>query len=120
MKILLIDDDARFRRALARMLVSEGHMVIQASDGAEGMRIFHQGIPELAMVDIIMPNREGIETIRELRREAPKLCILAMSGSSIDYLKMARSLGADEIISKPFHLAELQAVLSRLRKIVAP
>jgi DNA-binding response OmpR family regulator len=120
MKILVIDDDARFRRLAAKILTTDGHEVIEASDGAEGMRVFRKEKPGLVITDIIMPNQEGIETILELRRENPTIKIVAMSGSpgpSGGFLKMAQQLGADEIIAKPFRAQELRAVVRRLANL---
>jgi len=119
MKILVIDDDDRFRRLAAKILTAEGHEVSEASDGVEGMKVFQQQKPGLVITDIIMPNQEGIETILELRRENPAIRIIAMSGSpgpsgNASFLKMAQQLGADEILAKPFRPQDLRAVVRRL------
>jgi DNA-binding response OmpR family regulator len=119
MKILVIDDDDGFRRLVAKMLTTEGHEVIAASDGVEGMRLFREEKPGVVITDIIMPNQEGIETILQLRRENPTIRIIAMSGSlepsgNAGFLKMAQQLGADETIAKPFRARELRAVVRRL------
>jgi CheY-like chemotaxis protein len=119
MKILVIDDDGRFRRLAAKILTAEGHEVIEANDGAEGLRVFQKEKPRLVITDIIMPNQEGIETILELRRENPMIKIIAMSGSlgpsgGAGFLRMAQQLGADETIAKPFRPEELRTVVRRV------
>ena len=119
MKVLVIEDEDQLRRVVAKMLSADGHEVIDALDGFRGMELFRKEKPDLVITDIVMPNQEGMETIRELRRENPKIKIIAMSGSfassgGLDFLKMAQLLGADEIIAKPFRVQDLRALVSRL------
>jgi DNA-binding response OmpR family regulator len=118
MKILLIDDDYSVRYTLARILRGNGYEVVTAADGEQGMKVFRGAVPDLVITDIIMPNREGIETIRLMRRERAGAKIIAISGGgligSLDVLEIAQKLGADEVIHKPFDAAEL---LSRVRKL---
>lgn len=115
--ILLIDDDPQVRRTLARML-SRSHLLIEAADGFEGVRLFTQHRPDLVITDILMPNKEGIETIMELRRLSPGVKILAISGGGYrvktDFLSMAEELGADATLQKPIELADLLAAVDRL------
>jgi DNA-binding response OmpR family regulator len=112
MKVLVIDDDEMLRGAVAKMLRRDGHAVIAAGDGASGMELFRKEQPWLVITDILMPGREGIETILELRRVNPRVKIIAMSGGGllgeIHVLKMARLLGADDVIEKPFRTQELR------------
>ena len=70
-KILIIDDDAQIRRMLERALTGVGYEVVEAKDGDDGLKAFAKHRPELVVTDIVMPDREGLETIRELRRLAP-------------------------------------------------
>ena len=70
-EILVIDDDRQLRRLLSRVLKGAGHTVQEANDGKEGIALFHRTRPALVITDIVMPDTEGIETIQELRREAP-------------------------------------------------
>lgn len=115
--ILVIDDDAGMRRTLIRML-SDEHMMFEAKDGAEGLTRFAQHAPDLVITDIVMPIKEGIETIRELRRLAPQVRILAISGGGeirkADYLDMAGKLGANATLPKPVMAAELRAAVKQL------
>jgi DNA-binding response OmpR family regulator len=119
MKILVIEDDDQFRRIVAKMLSAEGHEIIGAADGLRGMELFREQHPDLVITDIIMPTREGMETIIELRRHSPTIKIIAMSGSfapgdSLDVLKMAKLIGADEIIGKPFRAEELRKLVGQV------
>ena len=114
-RILVIDDDQQVRMLLWEILTDEGHEVVEAINGVEGMRKFHEKPADLVITDLIMPEREGLETITMLRREFPNLAVIAISGGgrvgASDYLPIARMLGARKVIAKPFSSAEiLQAV----------
>ena len=117
MKILVIDDDYLVRYTLARLLRAKGYEVVTAADGERGMIEFRNAAPDLVITDIIMPEQEGIETIRLMRRERPDAKIIAISGGArigdLDVLEIARKLGADDVIHKPFDAAEL---FSRVRQ----
>jgi DNA-binding response OmpR family regulator len=115
--ILVIDDDAGMRRTLVRMLSGEHHL-FEAKDGSDGLAQFAAHRPDLVITDIVMPKKEGIETILELRRQSPKVLILAISGGGdirrADYLDMAGKLGADATLTKPVMAAELREAVNRL------
>lgn len=112
--ILVIDDDVLFRRLIRRVLSLAGHTVIEASDGLEGIGLAQRHRPNLIITDILMPKKEGIETIMEIRRTMPQTKILAVSGSAADYLSMAEALGADSTLEKPFLPAKLTEIVSQL------
>jgi two-component system chemotaxis response regulator CheY len=116
-KILVIDDDPFVRRTIARILGRKGHQLLLAEDGRQGLALFAREWPEVTITDIIMPEREGIETIREIRRLRSDAQIIAISGGgrlgNADFLDMAAKLGACEIIAKPFYPSELTARVSR-------
>jgi DNA-binding response OmpR family regulator len=121
-KILIIDDDPHMRRMLERALTGAGYEVIEAKDGGEGLKAFAQHSPTLVVTDIVMPNHEGLETIRELRRCAPLLPVIAISGSDLGakaslYLDFAGKLGASSMLRKPFRPAALIAEIERLLQI---
>ena len=78
--ILLIDDEAQMRRMIVRVLNAAGHTVREAADGRVGIELFRDAVPALVITDIVMPDMEGIELIRELRRLEPSVPILAISG----------------------------------------
>ena len=118
-EILIIDDEVSIRRLLVRVLNNAGHTVHEASNGEEGLELFHQVNPELVITDIVMPDMEGIEVIRRVRQEAPTVPILAISGSGTPvYLRAATTLGATAALAKPFEIAELLAVVGRLLETV--
>ncbi len=120
--ILLIDDDSGVRSIVRAMLERMGHDVLTAADGNEGLDVFRRYRAEIVITDLLMPFKEGLETIRELRQLAPDLLVLAISGggrtlSAERVLDLARSLGADGVLEKPFGQAELEAALGELNAI---
>lgn len=104
-KILVIDDNVVVRNTIIQILENEGYEVIGAEDGRRGLHVFRHERPDLIVTDIIMPEKEGIETIRDIRGECPDAKIIAISGGgrigNTDFLKIARQLGACEAIAKP-------------------
>src|SRR5688572_5772731 len=104
--ILVIDDEQLVANAIATVLTRAGHQVSVAANGDAGLAKFKEARQDLVITDIVMPGKEGIETIRDLRKLAPELPIIAMSGggmrSNYDFLSMARRLGATEVLGKPF------------------
>jgi DNA-binding response OmpR family regulator len=116
-KILIIDDDVNMRRTVSRVLRRGGHKVVEAEDGVEGLQVFRAERPDIVVSDIVMPKKEGIETILELRREHPALLILAISGNltgSTSYLHFAEVLGANRTLTKPFRAADLLREIDNL------
>ena len=109
--ILLIEDDELFRTTLAEALASQGYTVTQAEDGVEGVKQFQAAPTDLVLTDIVMPNQEGIATVRALRQISATVGIIAMSGGFAKdaplYLKLAGGLGADRTLQKPFPLPTL-------------
>ncbi|HEY8227463.1 MAG TPA: response regulator [Pyrinomonadaceae bacterium] len=105
-KILLVEDDDEVRDVLKTLLRDEGHEVFEAADGNAAMEEFVRVPADLVILDIVLPDKEGLETIIDLRRTYPNVKIMAMSGggrtSPQDYLDMAKRLGAVEVIAKPF------------------
>jgi CheY-like chemotaxis protein len=116
--ILVIDDAATVRQLVGRILVAAKHSVIEAQDGDVGVALFQQHRPSLVITDLFMPNKEGIETIQEIRRLSPGTKIIAMSASTSAtgklYLGAAKKLGADAVLAKPFEPAELLELVDRL------
>jgi DNA-binding response OmpR family regulator len=107
----LIDDDVAVLRTLEIVLGDRGYDVTTAKDGVEGMRMFHRVHPDLVITDLIMPEKEGIETIMEMRRERPDAKIIAISGGgrlhNTNFLEVAAKLGACSVLAKPFSPDEL-------------
>jgi CheY-like chemotaxis protein len=117
--ILVVDDDDAVRGLVKKILVKEGHEVLEAPDGQVALRMWEERRPDLILTDIFMPGKEGIETIREIKRQRPSLPIIAMSGgiagmNSEFTLKLAKGLGADITIPKPFSKAELVTVVNQV------
>jgi CheY-like chemotaxis protein len=113
-RILLVDDDESFRPMVEAMLRRLGHQVVMAANGNEALAIFRTEAFDLVITDLIMPEREGLDTIRELRRDGD-VKIIAMSGggrwSPATFLNIARRTGAAAVLSKPFSHQELMAAL---------
>jgi DNA-binding response OmpR family regulator len=110
-RILLIDDDIAVLRTLEIILSDLGYDIVTAKDGIEGLRAFRKIRPDLVITDLIMPEKEGLETIIEMRRERPEVKIIAISGGgrlhNTNFLEIAASLGADAVLAKPFEPAQL-------------
>jgi len=114
--ILVIDDNPDVRSTLEFILEDLGFQVALARNGTQGIAAYRAISPDLVFTDILMPEQDGIETIRQLRREFLDAKIVAMSGSrnacpSDDYLTIARKLGADAAILKPFVPEEIESTL---------
>jgi len=110
-QILIIEDDERLRLALKENLQLHGYDVSDAANGLEGTNMFRSNRADLIVMDIIMPEKEGIETIRELKRDYPTVKIIAISGGGAlgpeHYLNVALALGADKALKKPFRTESL-------------
>ena len=112
-EILVIEDDFAVRELILQTLSKAGYQVIAAGDGVEGLNLFREKNPALVITDIVMPQKEGLQTIIELKQEAPGVKVIAMSGGgrycNADYLKLAKKFGARRTVSKPFMRDELLA-----------
>ena len=116
--ILVIDDDASVREVVSEMLRMEGHDVAIAENGREAIELLGRRRFDLVITDLIMPEKEGIETISEIRRTDQDIPIVAISGGGRlgpgDYLETARYIGADATLAKPFARQELLATVESL------
>jgi DNA-binding response OmpR family regulator len=122
--ILVIDDDEMVRGLLRRVLEREGYEVIEAGDGDEGLTKYRNRPADLVVTDVIMPGKEGIETIRELLGEYPDAKIIAISGGGRSlpqktFLGIAEHLGAIKTFSKPLNMASFIAAVKELIKDAA-
>ena len=120
-KILVIDDEPALRNILRLTLERAGHEVLEAPDGEVGTRILSTEKLDLLITDIVMPNKDGIGTIREARTADPDLKIIAISGGGhnsgeLDYIELAQKLGADRAYRKPFKPNEIAAAVDELLK----
>lgn len=111
-RILVIDDEANIRSLYKRILEQAGHDVREAVDGSQGTTLYRQHGDDLVITDILMPQKEAIETIMELRRDFPQVKIIAISGGgqtmcSSTCLHLAKGLGAVKTLAKPVSRQEL-------------
>lgn len=117
-RILVIEDDVQVLGMLRRALERAGFEVIPTTDGKRALEIHRKEPADLVITDLIMPEKEGIEIIRELRRDFPDVKIIAISGGgrigSTSYLKMAQTLGAHRTLAKPFERKEMLAAVRQL------
>ena len=117
-KVLVIDDDGAVRELLSELLGQLGHEATLASDGFEGLSALEKGAFDLVVTDLVMPNKEGLETIREMRALDPELKILAISGGGLDcgltYLRIAKSMGASHTLPKPFTFLQFKDAVGPL------
>jgi DNA-binding response OmpR family regulator len=109
--VLIIDDDADVLTTLALLLEEVGYETHVARDGVNGMRIFDELRPDIVLTDIVMPDCDGIEIIRQIRALDVNARIIAMSGRSLIgnsyYLPAAKELGATAVLAKPFTIEVL-------------
>lgn len=118
--VLVIDDDPVFCRVVAEILEKDGYAVETVGDAQSGISRFGEMQPDLVIVDILMPGKEGIATILELREANPDARIMAITGggnfTAGDVLRIAELLGADNSLKKPFEPA---ALLANVRRCLA-
>jgi YesN/AraC family two-component response regulator len=109
--ILIIDDETPIRSMVRLILERAGYTVREAQDGIEGIRVFRETPADLVITDLIMPNKDGIGMIIELKKDFPALKIIAMSGGGLNrpegYLRGAQKLGAACTLSKPLNRNDL-------------
>ena len=119
-RILIIDDEVQILKMLREMLEGEGYEVMDAPNGKEGIRLYRENPTDLIITDLIMPEKEGIETIVELRRDFPDVKIIAISGGGLldpeQYLSMAKRFGAQYTFAKPVEREELLKAVRELLK----
>ena len=116
--ILIVDDEASVRVALRQKLEEMGHCVKDASDGRKALLIVEEHEPDVALVDIIMPEMDGLERIKEFKRKHYGFPIIAMPSHGMRkrawYSDVAKMFGADEVLEKPFTPKEVETIVSRI------
>jgi DNA-binding NtrC family response regulator len=116
--ILVIDDEPALREILSRVLVDAGHRVTGAGNGMEASKALAAETFDVVLTDVIMPEKDGMQVISELRKKFPGTRIIAMSGgghvSRDQYLKIAKGLGAHAVLEKPFANQQLLATIEGL------
>jgi two-component system, chemotaxis family, chemotaxis protein CheY len=116
--LLLIEDDAHVREAVRHMLESWKLTVIEAEDGSRGVALFRSHNPSFVITDILMPEIDGIEAIREIRSIGPRAKVIAMSGGGVhryeNPLALAQEVGAAVAIEKPFRRQQLRSAIDQV------
>jgi len=115
--VLIVDDDPKIRRILRETLEPLEYSIFEAANGREALPLVAQHELDLLIVDILMPEMDGLETIRFLRRKGYRMPIIAMPAgkglSAERYSEFARSFGANDVLVKPFGAADVLEVLRR-------
>jgi len=118
-KILIVDDDQVIREMLSLTMTDEGHEAVVAGNGNEALRAIDLTTPDLMITDIVMPEKEGLELIRELRKKNKDIKIIAISGgaSAMDaeyLLRISTMFGANRSFAKPIERTDLVSAINEL------
>src|SRR2546423_5254391 len=117
-RILVIDDQEPIRRVVRRALENEGHQVLDASDGEMGIAILRKHSADVVITDIFMPGQDGILTLRQIRKQFPKVKVIVISGGDssglLDLRKDSELLGAVKSLPKPFDAREILAAVAEV------
>ncbi len=117
-RVLVVDDDPEILSTLVAIARRFGHQTAAASDGLSALSRLRSEDFELVLLDVVLPEMDGLEVLRSVRKLRPELKILAMSAGGafegIDYLRLARDLGADYTLKKPFAARDLAQALEQL------
>jgi two-component system, chemotaxis family, chemotaxis protein CheY len=110
--ILVVDDENQIRRLVRETLEQAGYRVTEASDGKEALQQYRLAPADLVILDILMPNQDGLETTIALRREFPDVKVIVITGGSdmigiLNFLDVAKMLGAHSTLQKPFEMKTL-------------
>ena len=121
-RILVIDDEPHLRILLESFLLLDGHEVDLAVNGSEGMKLIERNTYDLVLTDVVMPEKDGLEVLMELKGRVPRIRIIVISGGGErlnikELLNMARLLGADRVLSKPLDFTTLLAVVKEVLEI---
>jgi DNA-binding response OmpR family regulator len=107
--ILLVDDDQNLTDLLGEYLRNQGYVVHQAGDGQQGLRAIFKHKPDLVILDVTLPGKDGWETLRRIREMSQTLVIMLTARNEENDVLCGFSLGADDYVSKPFSFAQLGA-----------
>lgn len=118
-KILIVDDEASVLKMLRKMLKNESEEILEAENGERALEICQAQEIDLIITDIVMPKKHGIDLIMEIKKDFPKLPIIAISGGGgvsgrFDYLEIAELLGAKNILHKPFEANDLKNIVNNI------
>ena len=114
-RVLIVDDDEPIRKTLRRMLEPAGYDVVEAADGREGVELYKEDSVDLVLMDLIMPEKEGIQAAAELRHYDPEVKIIAISGGgrigNFQVLRIAQKFGIEHALPKPIRMGKLLALV---------
>ena len=113
-QLLIVDDDSSIRQLIRRTLERMGHTMLEADNGRDALRQLAGHTVDLVLLDINMPQMEGIQAMQEIRRLFPRVHIIVISGIEALYLRASELLGADAAIRKPFRAEELRETVARV------
>ncbi|MBN1875194.1 MAG: response regulator [Anaerolineae bacterium] len=116
-KILIVDDSLFIRGHLARLLIKHGHEIVTADDGVKAVRVYEQANPDLVIMDITMPQKNGLEALADIRRFDPTARVIMLT--ALDQpaaATMSIQLGAKDFLPKPIDQEKLLSVLKRVLK----
>ena len=117
--ILVVDDEALTQRTISRALREEGYEVCLASSGEEALEVFPREKPDIVLLDVVLPGIDGIEVLRNVRKQAPTAIVLMMSAyHQVERAVEAMKLGAFDYLIKPFHLADLSNTIRRASEML--
>src|SRR6516225_4233112 len=118
--LLVVDDEALTLRTISRALRDEGYEVFLANSGEEALQVYSEEKPDLALVDIVLPGIDGIEVLRQLKKQNPAAIVLMMSAyHQVERAVEAMKHGAYDYLTKPFHLADLANTMRRAGETLA-
>ncbi|MBN2684630.1 MAG: response regulator [Pontiellaceae bacterium] len=116
-RILIIDDDPYIRTVFKRYLEGNGYEVEIAEDGNAGLKSVQRSVPDLVVTDVMMPEKDGLEVVLELRKTCPDVPVIAISGgmriAPMDFLPMVKKFGAKRVLYKPVDLEELSEAIEQ-------
>ncbi|TLY28520.1 MAG: response regulator [Nitrospirae bacterium] len=114
-RVLAVDDDAKIRDLLDTLLRRKGHQVLTADHGQKGIDVFRRERPDITILDLKMPNMNGIEVLRKIREINPQAPVIILTGAGTEtFEKQARDLGVTHFLEKGFSLHELGDALNRM------
>jgi CheY-like chemotaxis protein len=113
--ILIVEDDSSARRAIGRFLKCEGWIILEASNGVQGLRIFRSQLPEIVLTDVVMPGFDGFFLTAVIKSISPQSPIIIMTGLGDPELdEKAQDLGISALLRKPFDPEQLLVALSHV------
>ncbi len=117
-RILLIEGEPHVRKLMKEILEEEGHEIIECDNGTDGIREYKRAAIDLVVLDVLLPDKDGLDTLRELKQHHDDVKVMAISGGfvqgAIDMLPLAKRLGARHTLDKPFDLKMFLSAVKQL------